>query len=206
MNRQQRRDWLNNLAKQPLTDDVITKIILGCEELLWFQVHKFNMYDTIAAYAAAEDGLLKAIYSYDKTKAASFLTYASVCIYNEIGMLYRKTKNQKMVYNLDAEAYEKDGSAVLFLDMLDDGTDFVNDRVHEAMHDELQEIIVALAASYESVIYRKILKTWIDSGYKMHQSDIAALHNMSQSYVSRITSTFKKDLLKKIKNSGVLIK
>lgn len=206
MNKQKRRAWLNNLAKQPLTDDVITQIILGCDDLLWFNVHKFNMYDTIAAYAAAEDGLLKAIYSYDKSKPATFLTYASVCIYNEIGMLYRKNKNQKMIYPLDAEAYEKDGVSVSFIDMLADNTDFVNDKVHDAMHAELQGIIVDLVASYDKVIYRKILQTWIDSDYKMHQSDIAALHNMSQSYVSRITSMFKKDLKKKIKNSGVLIK
>lgn len=212
MSKEERRYWLNNLADNlyredgSIDNDIVANIIIGCNDLVWANVRKWNFIDEHSAVGAAQDGLLKAIYSYKKERRAGFLTYASVCIYNELGMLYRKVKRYGVIEYLDSPVADKDGNTATHKDLLAADTDVAGICVSNAMYTEIQKAIDEVINSYDNKTYLNVLGYWKASNYTAIQDEIAIKFGFSQSYVSRILKQFKNDLLITLNRKGVLLK
>ena len=71
----------------------INEAIEKNKPLVYFHLHKFGLAADPDAYSAALEALWVALKTYDDSRSTAFGTYASVCIYNAIGMYLRKLKS-----------------------------------------------------------------------------------------------------------------
>lgn len=142
-------------------------------------------------------GLIKAIDSFDVSKGTRLATYASRCIENEILMLFRNSKKQKSeVYLQDPIGVDKEGNAICLIDVLSSEKDSVIDKVEnnlqvKALYDKMSE---SLSKREYNII---IMRYGLEDGKCKTQREIAALLNISRSYVSRI----EKKALKKLEKA-----
>ena len=140
-------------------------------------------------------GLIKAIDSFDVDKGTRLATYASRCIENEILMLFRNNKKQKSeVYLQDPIGVDKEGNEICLIDVLSSEKDSVIEKVENnlqirALYNKMYEIL----SKRECDII--IMRYGLEDGKSKTQREIAALLNISRSYVSRI----EKKALKKLK-------
>ncbi|PGK51244.1 hypothetical protein CN918_25990 [Priestia megaterium] len=129
-------------------------------------------------------GLVKAVNNFKANKNASFTTYATKCIQNEIFMSLRKIQNKPQNKYLDEiVSYDANGHELSLSDTL--GTEKTeiesNFEVKEDIH-ILRTLLERLAPKEKLVIeYRFGINR-----EKKKQEDIAAEFDISQSYVSRI--------------------
>ena len=142
-------------------------------------------------------GLIKAIDSFDVSKGTRLATYASRCIENEILMLFRNSKKQKSeVYLQDPIGVDKEGNAICLIDVLSSEKDSVIDKVEnnlevKALYEKMSQ---ALSKREYNII---IMRYGLEDGKCKTQREIAALLNISRSYVSRI----EKKALKKLERA-----
>lgn len=202
MTKEQRKARLQELACKDKTQDVVEEIIAQCSDLMFQYVHKFNMINDHMGYAAAEDGLIKAINSYNPDKAALFITYASVCIYNELGMLYRRNKG----HNRCVSTEEFIGEDLRVEDTLMSCDNIEDTCVSDSMVPIIERMALSEIDDVPSERHRNILTSWLDSGYTLSQMELAEKHGVSQSYVSQIISSFRRSLYLKLKSIGVVVK
>ena len=140
-------------------------------------------------------GLIKAIDSFDVTKGTRLATYASMCIENEILMLFRNNKKQKSeTFLQDPIGVDKEGNEISLIDVLSSEKDSVIDKV------EMKLQIKALYNKINSALTERegeILKMryGLKDGKCKTQREIAGMLGISRSYVSRI----EKKALKKLK-------
>lgn len=202
MTKEQRKEYLQRLACKEKTQEVVEEIIFHCKDLMFLYVHRFNMINDHMGYAAAEDGLIKAINSYNPDKAALFITYASVCIYNELGMLYRRNKG----HNRCISTEEFIGEDLRVEDTLMSSDNIEDTCVSDSMVPIIERMALSEIDSVPSERHRNILTSWLDSGYTLSQMELAEKHGVSQSYVSQIISSFRRSLYLKLKSIGVVVK
>lgn len=202
MTNAQRKARLQELACKEKTSEVIEEIILHCKDLMYMYVHKFNMINEHMGYAAAEDGLIKAIKSYDQNKAASFLTYASVCIYNELGMLYRRNKGHNRCVSTETLITEN----IRLEETLVSSVNIEDSYVSNSMVPEIRKAVIEEINELPNPAHIKVLTMWAESNFTLKQDDLAERCNLSQSYVSRILVAFKRSLRSKLKSIGVVVK
>ena len=141
-------------------------------------------------------GLIKAINSFDSSKGTRLATYAARCIENEILMLFRSSKKTKgEVFLQDPIGTDKEGNEICLIDILSSE----GDSVLEIVENNIQSGVL-----YEKIdsILSKNLKQIIQMRYGLldgnikTQREIAAILNISRSYVSRIEKKALKKLLK----------
>jgi RNA polymerase sporulation-specific sigma factor len=124
-------------------------------------------------------GLWKAIKTYDCNKPASFATYATTCINNEIRMLLRKHKryNRLNCVSLSNILHEdSDGETLRVNDIL---YDFKSNEVFRNI--EINELITENLCFSE--IEKKIVALRLENKTQM---EIAECLQCSQAYVSRV--------------------
>ena len=142
-------------------------------------------------------GLIKAIDSFDVAKGTRLATYASRCIENEILMLFRNNKKQKSEVHLqDPIGIDKEGNEICLIDVLSSEKDSVMDKVEsnleiKALYNKMFEIL----STRECNII--IMRYGLEDGRCRTQREIAALLEISRSYVSRI----EKKALKKLEKA-----
>ncbi|WP_294350869.1 RNA polymerase sporulation sigma factor SigK [uncultured Clostridium sp.] len=145
-------------------------------------------------------GLIKAIDSFDVDKGTRLATYASRCIENEILMLFRNNKKQKSeVYLQDPIGVDKEGNEICLIDVLSSEKDSVIEKVENnlqirALYNKMYEIL----SKRECDII--IMRYGLEDGKSKTQREIAALLNISRSYVSRIEKKALKKLEKALKS------
>ncbi len=155
-----------------------------------YQTGNRNMEDMISIGTI---GLIKAINTYDPRKGSRLVTYASRCIENELLMrLRQERKEAREVSIYEPIGTDKEGNEISLMDIISNDDESI-----------LGEIIVSDNISHISRIFFKvldkreqqviILRYGLFNEEEMTQKDIAALLNISRSYVSRIE---KKALLK----------
>lgn len=130
-------------------------------------------------------GLIKGVSTYDPTKNVRLATYASRCIENEILMYFRSCRKKSREISLEdpLEQSSETGSLTL-LDVLsceDDSLDRVecSDRYQLLYHC----FHTCLNSRERSVLS---LRYGLSGEPPMSQRDVASLHGISRSYVSRI--------------------
>lgn len=165
------------------------RLIRENERLAYFHLKKFGRLFDEDARSAAFEGLWKAARTFDASKGASFGTYASVCIYNSIGMYLRKAKRAA------------DHEAMSLEDEISDGftlADAIPDKHTPESVYLASEAIADMHLAYSRVFsktssekQREVMRLWYESRGDMTQQEIANTTGYSQSYVSRVISATK---------------
>lgn len=141
-------------------------------------------------------GLIKAIDSFDYSKGTRLATYASRCIENEILMLFRNNKKQRSeVYLQDPIGVDKEGNEICLIDVLSSEKDSVIEKVEsnlqiKSLYKKMNEI---LCKREHDIL---VMRYGLEDGKCMTQREIAAILNISRSYVSRIEKKALKKLQK----------
>ena len=130
-------------------------------------------------------GLIKGIDSFDIDKGLKLTTYISKCIENEILMALRKQKNQPTVSLDDAIGQDKDGNLIRLFEVIQD-SDQINVIDHMTKHRQKQILYEALNQLDKTEREILIQRYGLYHHQPKTQKEIAQIHKISRSYVSRI--------------------
>ena len=137
-------------------------------------------------------GLVKAARSFDGTRDASFGTYASRCIHNEIRMYFRKTNNQSKEVSINQPlGIDQQGNELTNEQLIDSRIDVPLDAQYLIERKQLYKIINENLEPREQEILclrngLLMKRGGIISAVALKQKDVASLLGISRSYVSRI--------------------
>lgn len=129
-------------------------------------------------------GLIKAVDTYDCTRAARFASYASRCIENELRMQLRRTRREAGIVSLQ-EPLEtgSDGGTLTLADVLPDLA--AMEETCE-QHDAAALLRKSLAALPERERQILVLRYGLSGSAPQTQQQVAAQFGISRSYVSRL--------------------
>ncbi len=130
-------------------------------------------------------GLIKAVETYDHTKANRFASYGARCVENEILMYFRSTKKQAAEVHFDEPVdVDKNGNCLTLMDIIADEDMSVEDKC------ELKIQLGLLGEKLKSLDERErqiiTLRYGLDNAPPMPQREVAKLLGISRSYVSRL--------------------
>ncbi|MBQ2714019.1 MAG: RNA polymerase sporulation sigma factor SigK [Clostridia bacterium] len=150
-------------------------------------VKKYNNYpDVDELISVGSIGLIKAVNTFTPEKGTQLATYASRCIENEILMTLRAGKKRRGDVSLyDAVGVDKEGNEITLIDMLHTDEDGIFDEVERSMiNEKLMDIVKKVLDTREYEIIS--LRYGLTGGKPLTQREVAVLHDISRSYVSRI--------------------
>ena len=131
-------------------------------------------------------GLIKGVSTFDPDKKVRLSTYISRCIENEILMYFRTSK--KLSYEVSLEEpmeQDGDGNALAWMDLLSCNDDALDAVERSDQYQLLTQALTRLTAREREIIS---LRYGLDGHLPLTQREVAALHHISRSYVSRIES------------------
>ena len=129
-------------------------------------------------------GLIKAIDSFDLSKAARLSSYASRCIENEILMYFRSLRKHALDVSLDETIdTDKDGNSLTLIDIIADETDIAAQTAVKLSSERMLRCLERLPRREKEII---VMRYGIDGEDPLTQRQIAAKLGISRSYVSRI--------------------
>lgn len=151
--------------------------------------YKSNFSDADDLISVGSIGLIKAVRSFDPTRANNFSTYASRCIENEILMLLRTEKKMSGDMSLETTiGTDKDGNDLSLSDILADDTfDPEGDTSRKLMIEKVEKVCKKVLDDRELFVMKHrfgLFKSPI-----LTQKEIAKVLNISRSYISRIEKT-----------------
>lgn len=142
-----------------------------------------NDYDDLISVGIV--GLIKAINTFDFTKAQRLSSYASTCIQNEILMLFRNSrKNQQEISLSEAVDTDKDGNNLVLMDVISVNDDIVEQLDVKFKSERLGKYINEVLDNREKTVI--VLRYGLNGVEEKTQREIANMLNISRSYVSRI--------------------
>ena len=179
------REWLDRYAKG---DPEARNVLI--ERNLRLVAHIIKKYytqngDQEDLISIGTIGLIKGISSFDPSKGARLATYAARCIENEILMHLRTLKRQQNEVSLsDSIDSDKDGNTLQLMDIVG-----VDDTMLDDLHDResallLHRLVREKLTPREAEILR--LRYGLSGTLPLTQREVAALFDISRSYVSRI--------------------
>ena len=138
-------------------------------------------------------GLIKGIETYKPDKNIRLATYSSRCIANEILMYIRKNKKRKTEVSLeDAINYDTEGNELHLEDILGTDNNVVFDEFSlKVDKDLLKKELIKLNDREKEII---TLRYGLNNNEEYTQKEVAAMLDISQSYISRI----EKKVIKKL--------
>ncbi len=129
-------------------------------------------------------GLIKGVSTFDPEKNVRLATYISRCIENEILMYFRASKKRACEVSLEEPMEpDGDGGALAWKDVLRCEDDAL-ERVEQ--NDQLRLISRAMRALEPRETEILSLRYGLDGHAPLTQREVAKLHGISRSYVSRI--------------------
>ena len=131
-------------------------------------------------------GLMKAISTFDSTKAARLSTYAGKCINNELLMLFRSRKKHSREISLyEPIGTDKEGNEISLLDVMEGpAVDVVEEY---STREDIRHVLDSMKSVLSSKEYEVICCRFGLFGQKEQtQREIARHLHISRSYVSRI--------------------
>ena len=140
-------------------------------------------------------GLMKAISTFDSTKAARLSTYAGKCINNELLMLFRSRKKHSREISLyEPIGTDKEGNEISLLDVMEGpAVDVVEEY---STREDIRHVLDSMKSVLSSKEYEVICCRFGLFGQKEQtQREIARHLHISRSYVSRI----EKNALQKLR-------
>ena len=130
-------------------------------------------------------GLIKAVSTFKSDKGIRLATYAARCIENEILMYFRNLrKTSQDVYISDPIDTDKDGNALSLIDVIADEGDISEQIDTKIKLDKLRSILGSTLDRREKKIIE--LRYGLNGNKELTQREIAAMLQISRSYVSRI--------------------
>ena len=139
-------------------------------------------------------GLIKGISTYKPDKGVRLATYASRCIENEILMHFRSMKKTAGDLSLSESIdTDKEGNSLSLMDVISIEDDMLDNLSSKETCRELREYMEACLTGREMEILA--MRYGLNNTRPKTQREIAALCNISRSYVSRI----EKKALEKLK-------
>ncbi len=185
------------------TKDARNKLILHNLRLVAHIASKYESKDEDSddLISIGTMGLIKAIDSYSLDKNVKLATYASRCIENEILMTLRANKKHaKNISFSDTIGVDKDGSEIELIDIISVEQDKVEDTLIKNQYlEELKRYLNILDEREYQII---ALRYGLDNNEEMTQKEIAAMYNISRSYVSRIEKRALSKLLLEFKKNN----
>lgn len=153
-----------------------------------------NDYDDLISVGIV--GLIKAINTFDFTKAKRLSCYASTCIQNEILMLFRNSKRSQQEISLNESVdTDKDGNSLVLMDVIAVNDDIVEKLDLKFKSEKLGKYIEEVLDDREKTVIA--LRYGLDGFEEKTQREIADMMNISRSYVSRIETKALKKLRKR---------
>ena len=143
-------------------------------------------------------GLIKAVNTFKVEKNIKLATYASKCIENEILMHLRKVNRIRGEVSLDEPLnVDYDGNELLLSDILGTGEDPVKEKIEKDVNLEILSVAVEKLDSYQKEIIN--YRFGLHGKRKKTQKELAAMLEISQSYISRLEKKIISNLRKEIK-------
>ncbi len=137
-------------------------------------------------------GLIKGISTFNASKGTRLATYAARCVENEILMYFRSQRKSAGDVSLsDYIETGREGAALSFLDVIDDGTDLFEALSSQELQGKVRQAMGSCLDDREQLVLR--LRYGLDGAAPLTQRETAQQCGVSRSYVSRIE---KKALLK----------
>lgn len=139
-------------------------------------------------------GLIKGISTYKADKGVRLATYASRCIENEILMHFRSLKKTAGDVSLsDSIDMDKEGNSLSLIDVISSNEDMFEEVSSSEMYLQLREFVETQLTPREQEIIN--MRYGLNNTLPKTQREIAAICDISRSYVSRI----EKKALEKLK-------
>ena len=130
-------------------------------------------------------GLIKAIDSFDIANGTRFATYASKCLQNEILMYFRAQKKLSSEVSINETIdIDKDGNPLTYIDIISCDDTIADDLDIKVKSSKAIKIIKNDLTERERQII--VLRYGLNGKPAATQREIAAILNISRSYVSRI--------------------
>ena len=214
--------YSNNVFPEPLGEDEEQRCLIQMEQgneearnkliehnlrLVAHIVKKFEKAEgeTDDLISICTIGLIKGVYSFDRTKKIKLTTYIAKCIQNEILMYFRSVKGEsvKNVSLNDAIGYDKDGNEISLMEVIKDKDDDIANKLQEKNDMELVNSYLKLLNRREKEIIAK--RYGLMNKKEQTQKEIAKELNISRSYVSRIEKRALTKILREfIKNKNAV--
>ena len=146
-------------------------------------------------------GLIKAINTFDPDKKIRLSSYASRCIENEILMHLRAVKKTERDVSLNETIdTDKDGNPLTLMDIMAVDDNILDDLDMKLNSKKLGQYINEELTGREKTVI--ILRYGLNGKKPMTQKDVAALLDISRSYVSRIETKALKTLRRRYEHSS----
>jgi RNA polymerase sporulation-specific sigma factor len=156
--------------------------------------------DSETLYECGYYALIKAAGTYNTHKNIRFATYATKCIQNEMLMQIRQKNKLGRETSIDSPIEEdKDGNTQSWEDKLASDTDIVADIDTDIKSRQLRSFMVDELSGRERGIMK--MRYGLDGQQERTQREIAAMLNISRSYVSRIEKKCLTKLHRRFENS-----
>ena len=168
-------------------EDARQKLILHNLRLVSHIVRKY--------YSTAQDqedlisigtiGLIKAVDSFNIHNGAKFATYAAKCIQNEILMYFRSRKKLAAEVSINETIdIDRDGNPLTYMDVICCEEDIATEIDRKIATDKMLHLLDTCLLPRERQIV--MMRYGLGGATPLTQKEIAALLNISRSYVSRI--------------------
>ena len=130
-------------------------------------------------------GLIKAVRTFRPEKSIRLSSYASRCIDNEILMYFRSSRKTSRDISINEEIdSDSDGNALTLMDIMAADDSLIDDLDIRLRTEKLSGFIRSALNPREQLIIR--LRYGLDGTEPLTQREVAALLDISRSYVSRI--------------------
>lgn len=145
-----------------------------------------NEWDTEDLISVGSIGLMKAIRTFDPSKATRLGTYAAKCIDNEILMLLRCTKKQSREVSIyEPVGVDKEGNEVCIMDLIEADTEEIEEELVKKQDIiRMRQVFEQCLSPKEQLVIQMRYGLWGMREYA--QREIADKIGISRSYVSRI--------------------
>ena len=131
-------------------------------------------------------GLIKAVNTYNRSHNSRFATYAAKCIQNEVLMFLRKNiKSRNDAVLSDAIEPDSGGNSLTLFDLLFDDCDVGSEIETKETSAALKAALKCLSPRENKIIE---LRYGLSGSEPLTQNEVAALLDISRSYVSRLES------------------
>lgn len=144
-------------------------------------------------------GLIKGIESFEYGKGSQLATYVAKCIDNEILMYIRANKKHRNTLSLsESVGIDKDGNEITLMEILPAKDESMFTKIENNL--VMQRVMEVTKEVLNKREYKIICMRYGLDGERVHtQLEVAAILNISRSYVSRIEKKAVEKLSKELK-------
>lgn len=143
-------------------------------------------------------GLIKGIETFEPGKGCQLTTYAAKCIENEILMYIRANKKHRQTVSLfESVGSDKDGNDIALMDVIPQTGDCYEGIENSIVLEKIRSVMDKVLSDMEHRVIS--LRYGFENGKAHTQSEVAAMLDISRSYVSRIEKRAIEKISKAIK-------